>query len=67
LIYDSPDALNPDVWALGICILETMVSIEKAQDGYLLLTKLNLNFLSESARVRAINETVSCTGARFLI
>lgn len=30
LIYDSPDTLNPDVWALGVCILETMVSIEKA-------------------------------------
>lgn len=54
LIYDAPDSRNPDVWALGICYLETIYSIEKASDGYEFLTKLNLNCLSDSARFKAV-------------
>lgn len=55
LIYDAPEnCKNLDIWSLGICLLETVISIEMAQDGYKLLTKLNLNALTESARFRVV-------------
>ena len=45
LIYDAPDNYpqNQDVWALGITILETVISIERCTDGTKLLMQLELN------------------------
>lgn len=59
--------MQDDIWTLGVCYLEMMVSIERGIDGYIFLQKLKLQKLSESARIQAIKESVRCFGSNALI
>lgn len=69
LIYDPPPTTseNRDVWALGICLFETLLTIESSKDGYDFLRKVKLAEVSESARMCLIKESIQHEGYRMVL
>lgn len=49
LIYDPPTFAsdNKDIWALGVSLFETLLTIERGKDGYEFLTKVKMAEMSE--------------------